>query len=164
MLKCTRVSSRRRFTKNAGEPKHTATRRLQAVLIAFFLCATLSLLAVYRVQPAIYTQELGGAARYGWMLLLLLLAVEAVLTVGMLRRWRWLVWLLVVAFASSLLRVPLLALRLAGLAGGSEPLWYDLVRALVGLVQGAIAVWMLRLYRRYGVWACRRAPEDAAPA
>ncbi len=149
------------LTRYGDSPTYPGDAPAPGVLIAFFPCATLSLLVVYRVQPAIYTQELGGAARYGWLLLLLVLAVEAFLTVGMLRRWRWHFWLLVVAFASSLLRLPLLALRLAGLVGGADPLWYDLVRALVGCVQGAIAVWMIRLYRRYGAWAWRRSPEDA---
>lgn len=133
-----------------------ATRQLQAVLISFCVLATISLLILYRVQPAIYRPTLGRVSDRGVALLLVaLVGFEAVLILGMLQRWRWLFWLLVVAFGASLVHLPLALLRLGGVIGGATPLWYDFVRAMVGCVQGAIAGWMVVLYRRYGVWACR---------
>jgi hypothetical protein len=74
--------------------------------------------------------------------------------VGILRRWRWLFWCLLLAFGVSVLRVPILAAQWAGLGGSGEPAWYDLARGAVSLLQGGIAAWMVALYRRYGVWAC----------
>ena len=140
-----------------------ATRQLQTVLISFCVLATLSLLILYRVQPAIYRSALGTfAARTVALLLVALVGGEVVLIIGMLQRWRWLFWLLVVAFGASALHLPLALLRLSGVIGGATPLWYDLVRAGIGTLQGLIAGWMIALYRRYGVWACRPRSADRA--
>jgi len=37
------------------------------------------------------------------------------------------------------------------------PVWYSVLRALVAVIELGIGIWMLRLYRRYGVWARDRA-------
>ena len=140
-----------------------ATRQLQTVLISFCVLATLSLLILYPVQPALYRPALGPVSRHTVALLLVaLVGGEGVLIIGMLQRWRWLFWLLFMAFGASLLHLPLALLRLGGVIGGATPLWYDLVRAGVGTVQGGIAGWMIALYRRYGVWACRPRSADRA--
>ena len=128
-----------------------ATRQLQAVLSAFFGFVTISLVVVYAVEPGIYAAVTGLAAP---LLLVPLLLLEALLVVGTLRRWRWVFWLILAAFGFSALRVPLLALELAGVLPLEQPLWYNLYRTLVAVVQAIIAVWMAWLFRRQGVWAC----------
>jgi hypothetical protein len=87
-----------------------------------------------------------------------LIAGEAILIAGILRRWRWLFWALLVVFGVSAVRVPLLPLQLARLIPGGDPPWYAILQAGIGLAQAAIAAWMLRQYRRHGVWACQRSP------
>jgi hypothetical protein len=137
----------------------SSTRGLQGVLIAFFVLVTAALLVIARTQPDIYGRDL--AALPGWagsLVFLVLIAVEAILIVGILRRWRWLFWALLVVFGVSAVRVPLLPLQLAHLIPGGDPPWYAILQAGIGLAQAAIAAWMLRLYRRHGVWACHWSP------
>jgi hypothetical protein len=75
-----------------------------------------------------------------------------VLRLGVLRRWRWTFWLLVVAFLFGVLRVPASLLALTGALPTAGPTWYELVQALVGVLQCAIGLLMLAGYRRAGVW------------
>jgi hypothetical protein len=143
----------------ADAPPTAATRRLQGVLIAFFVLVTAALLVIARTQPDIYGQDL--AALPGWagaLFFLVLIVAEAILVAGILRRWHWLFWALLVVFGFSAVRVPLLPLQLARLIPGGDPPWYALLQAGIGLAQAAIAAWMLRLYRRHGVWASQRSP------
>jgi peroxiredoxin len=79
-------------------------------------------------------------------------AFIALLGLGVLRRWRWTFWLLVVAFLFGELRVPASVLALTGVLPTSGPTWYVLVQALIGLLQCAIGLAMLGGYRRAGVW------------
>jgi hypothetical protein len=132
---------------------------LQGVLIAFFVLVTAGLLVISRAQPGLYGRDLAAFPAWaGALLFIALLAAEAILIVGILRRWSWLFWALLVVFGVSAIRLPLLPLQLVRLLPGGTPLWYALLQAGIGLVQAAIAVWMLRLYRRHGVWACQRSP------
>jgi hypothetical protein len=77
----------------------------------------------------------------------------ALLSVGVVRRWHWVFWLVVVAFLAGALRVPYAALQLAGLAEPSGPPWYELLQAAVGVAQVVIAALLLKGYRKGGVWA-----------
>jgi hypothetical protein len=81
-----------------------------------------------------------------------LLAFLTVLAAGVVRRWRWTFWLLAVAFLAGVLRVPASLLQLLGVVA-SSPTWYLLFQALVGVLQFAIGLAMLRGYRRAGTWA-----------
>ena len=137
-----------------------ATRQLQLALIAFFVGVTISLVVIYAVQPSIYESATGGLPAP--FLLIPLVLFEALLVVGTLQRWRWVFWLILVAFGASAIRVPVTALELAGILPPEQPVWYSLLRAAISVVQAVIAVWMLVLYRRLGVWACRKreAPGD----
>jgi hypothetical protein len=74
------------------------------------------------------------------------------LAIGTLRRWRWTFWLLLIAFAASVLRLPLFALQVLGVISMDVPLWYATLQAIVGSVQVAIAAAMLAGYRKHGAW------------
>jgi hypothetical protein len=142
-----------------AEAHSPQTRRLQGVLIAFFMLVTAGLLVISHVQPDLYGRDLAALPAWaGALLFCALLAADVLLIAGILRRWSWLFWALLVVFGVSAIRVPLLPLQLVHLLPGGNPPWYASVQAGIGLVQAAIAVWMLRLYRRHGVWACRRSP------
>jgi hypothetical protein len=106
--------------------------------------------------PEVYDQALQLPASDHRMFVLAFLAVLDVflvlLGVGVVRRWRWTFWLIMVAFILGVLRVPASALQLTGVLSADGPPWYVLLQALIGLVQLAIGLAMLVDYRRAGVW------------
>ncbi len=135
-------------------------QRLQGILIAFFLLAVLFLWVVYFADPSIYASTLllkpSTIDRYPLPVTLFLVAILvfiAVLIVGVLRHWRWLFWLVLIAFGFSILQIPATILQLTGVVPGNLPVWYSLSRMGVAIIQVGIAVWMVQIYRQYGVWA-----------
>jgi hypothetical protein len=75
-----------------------------------------------------------------------------VLVIATLRRWRWAFWLLMVAMAAGILRLPAFGLQLLGISPLDVPIWYATLQAFLGLVQVGIAVLMFAGYRRHGAW------------
>jgi hypothetical protein len=75
-----------------------------------------------------------------------------VISAGVVRRWRWLFWLILVVFLLGVLRVPVTVLELSGLMVASGPAWYIAVQGGVAVARFAIALLMLAGYRRSGVW------------
>jgi hypothetical protein len=135
-------------------------RRLEKVLIAFFVLAALFVVVVYVAAPSIYTKGLllepSPTDRYplpATLFLVALLMFIAVVIVGVVRHWRWLFWLLLVAFGFSILEIPATILQLMDVVPNPFPAWYSLSRMGVALLEVAIAVWMIQIYRHYGVWA-----------
>ena len=133
--------------------------RLERGIIAFFIFAALLLLLVYIADPAIYAQSLSLTSspsdRYPVAVTLFLVAILAfltLLTLGVVRHWRWLFWLMLVAFAGSVVQIPVLLLTITGVFPSSDPLWYTLLRVAAGVYELALAVWMIRVYQREGVW------------
>ncbi len=133
---------------------------MEMAVIAFFILAALSLLVVYLADPAIYAQSLSLASspaeRYPVPVTLFLvgiLAVIALLILGVVRHWRWVFWLMLVAFASSALQIPVTLLQITDVLPTADPLWYSLFRMGVAMAEIAIAVWMIHIYRHAGVWA-----------
>ena len=84
--------------------------------------------------------------------LLVVTAFFAVLSIGVIRSWRWTFWLILVVFLVGVLRVPASALQLAGIVPSQDPAWYVVLEAVVGLIQFIIALAMLAGYRKAGVW------------
>ncbi len=139
---------------------HSIGVSLEMAVIAFFILAALSLLVVYVADPAIYAQSLSLASspaeRYPVPVTLFLvgiLAVIALLILGVVRHWRWVFWLMLVAFASSALQIPVTLLQITDVLPTADPLWYSLFRMGVAMAEIAIAVWMIHIYRHAGVWA-----------
>ena len=107
-------------------------------------------------EPGVYDQALRLPASWppwaGIAFLLALAAFIALLAVGVLQRWRWIFWLILVAFLAGVLRVPVAILQLAGVLPTNLPSWYVVFQGLIGLAQLAIGLAMLAGYRRSGVW------------
>ncbi len=129
-------------------------------MIAFFILAALSLLVVYLASPSIYAQSLSltssPADRYPVPVTLFLVGVLVLITLlilGVVRHWRWLFWLMLVAFVGSALQIPVTLLQIADVLPSSDPLWYGLFRMGAAVVELALAVWMIHIYRHEGVWA-----------
>jgi len=75
-----------------------------------------------------------------------------VISAGVVWRWRWLFWVILVVFLLGVLRVPVTVLELSGQMAASSPAWYIAVQGVASVVQFAIALLMLVGYRRSGVW------------
>jgi hypothetical protein len=135
-------------------------RRLEQVLIAFFAACAFFVVGVYVAAPSIYTQALmlspTPMVRYplsATVFLVALLVFLTVVIVGVVCHWRWLFWLLLVAFGFSILQIPATILQLMGVVPVPFPAWYSLGRVGVALLEVGLAVWMLQIYRHHGVWA-----------
>jgi len=131
--------------------------RTQALLIGFVILSWAALVAILVGAPDLYDAELRplGLAGLPYVRLAFLAAITGLLVllaIGTLRRWRWMFWLLLIAFAAGVLRVPVFALQVVGAVSSDVPLWYTGLQAVVGLVQVAIAAAMFAGYRRHGPW------------
>jgi hypothetical protein len=142
---------------------HSIGVSLEMAVIAFFILAALSLLVVYLADPAIYAQSLSLASspadRYPVPVTLFLvgiLAVIALLILGVVRHWRWVFWLMLVAFSASALQFPAELLQISGVLPMTSPLWYSLFRLVVAVLELGLAVWMIQVYRHKGIWAMGR--------
>lgn len=124
--------------------------RSQALVLVFFVAAVVTAVVIAAVAP-----ETFGTPPPGAILVPFLVALGAFLvlaTIGVLRRWRWLYWLVVLAFLAGVLRVPATILELNHVLPRQGPDWYLLLQAAIGLVQFGIGLLLLRGYRRAGVW------------
>jgi hypothetical protein len=150
-------------------PTQRLSRRLQRTLLAFFCLSVLFLVVVYVAAPSIYTNTLslmpsptGRSPAAATLLLVGVGVFLAIVMIGVLRRWRWVFWLVLVATASMILDIPVTLLQLTGTLPALFPLWYSLCRIGASLIAVGIAMWMLQLYRRHGVGVRgRKAPSGA---
>ncbi|MBA2713769.1 MAG: hypothetical protein H0U55_09500 [Rubrobacteraceae bacterium] len=131
--------------------------RTQSLVLGFFVFAWISLVVILLMDPAIYDRALklpnGLHPLVGLAFLGALSALIAFLSIGVLRRWRWTFWLILVAFLiGGALRVPASVLELAGILVPAGPTWYVVFQAVLGLVQVGIGILMLAEYRRAGAW------------
>lgn len=130
--------------------------RTQAVVLGFALLAWLSLVGLLVAAPETLDRTLrllpGNRQPAELAFLVALSAFIALLGVGVVRRWRWTFWLVLVAFLAGLLRVPASVLELFGVLPSMGPTWYVLLQAAIGLVQFAIGLAMLAGFRKAGPW------------
>lgn len=130
--------------------------RTQAVVLGFALLAWLSLVGILVAAPETLDRTLrllpGNRQPAELAFLVALSAFIALLGVGVVRRWRWTFWLVLVAFLAGLLRVPASVLELFGVLPSMGPTWYVLLQAAIGLVQFAIGLAMLAGFRKAGPW------------
>jgi hypothetical protein len=131
--------------------------RTQALVLGFVAVSLAVLVFILVVAPELYDAQLApiGLAgneelRIGFFLAIA--ALIAVLVAGTLRRWRWTFWLILIAFAAGVVRVPVFGLQLFGLIPLEVPLWYAGLQAAIGVVQLVIALAMWAGYRRGGPW------------
>jgi hypothetical protein len=130
--------------------------RTQALVLGFFTAVVGSLVVIRVAAPDVYDQALRFPPSWPrWAataFLVALIAFVGLLAIGVLRRWRWTFWLVLVAFLFGVLRVPVAILQLAGGLPASTPTWYVAFQGLIGLAQFAIGVAMLAGYRHGGAW------------
>ena len=127
--------------------------RTQALVLGFFFLVWATLVALFAGASEVYYQAMNlSSAGAGLLFLLGISAFIALLGVGVLRRWRWMFWLIAVAFLFGVLRIPATVLTLEGVFPADGPTWYVLYQGFLGVVQFAIALFMLVGYHRAGTW------------
>jgi hypothetical protein len=130
--------------------------RVQGLVLGFFLMAWISLVAILVAAPEVYERRLRGlpgAQRIVEIVFVVALTAFIVfLSIGVLRRWRWAFWLILIAFLFGVLRIPVAVLQLSGLMTPDGPPWYVILQGVIGVVQVLIALAMILGYRRSGVW------------
>lgn len=131
------------------------TKTLVLALFAVYWVAVVTILVAARdVYDQLLSASLpGGNQRLaGVGVLLVLTALFALLSTGVIRGWRWTFWLILVAFLAGILHVLTATLRLVGLMAENGPVWYVVFQVVVGLIQFVIGLAMLTGYRKAGVW------------
>jgi hypothetical protein len=133
--------------------------RTKALVLALFAVYWVIVVVLLAAARDVYDGQLPQAVRLSGHQrpaelgpLLVLTALFAVLSTGVIRSWRWTFWLILVVFLAGILRVPAAALQLAGILPSQGPAWYVVLQAVVGLSQFGIALAMLAGYRKTGVW------------
>src|SRR5215213_9010999 len=136
--------------------------RMQSLVLGFFVMVWICLVAILVVEPRIYDSAMKlSAGQHRLAELGFLGAISTfivLLAFGVLRRWRWTFWLILVAFLFGVLRVPASILELTGVLPRAGPTWYVLFQALLGLVQVTIGLLMVAGYRRSGLWGSPGTP------
>ncbi len=94
------------------------------------------------------------------LLLVGVLVLITLLILGVVRHWRWLFWLLLVAFTASVIQIPVEGLQLLGVFPNPYPVWYSLFRDGAGFIELGFASWMIQTYRHQGVWMMGRKKES----
>jgi hypothetical protein len=137
--------------------------RLRRIVLGFFAAAVVSLLVFYIVSPEMYVRLLmlqpDPANPHPSEVTVFIAAVVilvALLATGVVRRWRWVFWLVMAAFTLSGLQILAVPFELAGVVSPGLPLWYILLRGVISALLLVIGVWMIRIYRRCGVWGAGR--------
>jgi hypothetical protein len=128
----------------------------QGLVLGFFGAALIGFVVILVVAPEIYLDTLKlprqGSLALEVAFLTTIAVFIGVLAVGVLRRWRWTLWLILIALLAGILRVPAALLELAGALPATDPTWYVIVQGLVGLIQFVIGLALIRGYRRSGIW------------
>src|SRR5437867_2803250 len=106
--------------------------RTQALVLGFLGFAWIGLVTILMVAPEVYDTALNldsANLRLGEIGLLVALSVFiAVMAFGVVRRWGWTFWLILVASLAGILRTLDSVLQLAGVLPQTGPSWYTLMQ------------------------------------
>src|SRR5260370_28536886 len=141
----------------ASASQSVSGNRLEWAILAFLVLAVLRLVVVYLIEPSIYATVFGlgvvPTERYPLGTTLFLLGIGGFVTFvigGVRRHWRWLFWLLLLAFGSAILEIPATLLQFRGVLPGSLPLWYGLYRMGIALGETGSPGGLVKLATRLG--------------
>jgi hypothetical protein len=113
--------------------------RTQWLVLAFFLAAWVTVITILAVSPQVYRPGLArapGSLRVAEIVFVVALSgLIGVISAGVVRRWRWLFWLILAVFFLGVLRVPVTVLELPGQMVASSPAWYIAVQGMASVVQ-----------------------------
>jgi hypothetical protein len=133
----------------------TILNRTQLLVLGFLVLVWIALVVILVFSPDVYAQSLrrapGDMRTIEAVFLVALSALIALLVLGVLRRWRWAFWLILVAFFFGVLRLPASILQLTGLMPATGPTWYEALQGAIGVDQFLIALAMFSGYRKAGL-------------
>ena len=133
-----------------------AINRTQGMVLGFFVYAWVTLAVSLVLSPSVREMTLRRLPGTGTPVLIAflvgLLGFLTVLAIGVVRRSRWLFWLLLLAFAAGLARLPLAVLQLSSRMSPEGPDWYVVLQGVTGVAQAGLAFAMFAGYRRAGPW------------
>jgi hypothetical protein len=108
-----------------GRANASVPNRIQALVLGFFVAVWVSLVLIVATAPDIFDRALRlGPGQHTIADATFLAAISAflvVLSIGVVRRWAWTFWLILVAFLTGILRIPLAALELTDVISTSDP-------------------------------------------
>ena len=109
-------------------PQAIEVNRTQGIVLVFFMLVWVALLAIVALAPDIYDQTLrqftfarGRTVELAFVGTISVFLI--ILSIGVVRRWRWLFWLILVAFTAGVLRLPISVLELTGTIALQGPAW-----------------------------------------
>jgi hypothetical protein len=129
--------------------------RVKGLVLAMFAAYWVTVIVIWIAARQVFDQVGGlprGKVGAETAEVVALTALIMLLSVGIVRGWRWLFWLILIAFLAGILRVPAAALEFAGKIPQQGPAWYVVLTAIVGMIQFVIALTMAAAYHRSGVW------------
>ena len=134
----------------------SATNRTQRLVLGFLVVVWITLAAILFASPQIYDSTLNlGPGAHPEADLAFFVSISiliAVLASGVVRRWRWMFWLILIAFLFGPIRVLASLLQLMGVLPSGAPSWYVGLQAAIGVIQLLIGLAMVAGYRRAGIW------------
>lgn len=139
----------------AARAERWVINRIKGLVLALFAAYWVAVMVIWIAARPVFDQVGGlprGQVGAEAAEVLALTALLMLLSVGIVRGWRWLFWLILLAFLAGILRVPAAALELDGKIPRQGPAWYVVLTAIVGVIQFVIALRMAAGYRRSGVW------------
>jgi len=119
------------------------TKRRFSILLALFAGYWVLVVVLLVAARGFYDSQLPQAVRLPGNnqrpveigTLLVLVALFAVLSSGVIRSWRWTFWLILVVFLLDIVRVPAAAFQPAGIVPRQGLAWDAVLQAVVGLIQ-----------------------------
>jgi hypothetical protein len=126
------------------------------LVLCFFAVVWLALAAILLASPQIYDSTLklgpGSQPQADLAFLISISVLIAALASGVVRKWRWTFWLILIAFLFGPVRVLASGFELIGLLPAGGPAWYVVFQAAIGVIQFLIALAMVSGYRKAGPW------------
>jgi hypothetical protein len=111
--------------------------RTQKLVLAFLWLAWAAAITIVAAAPQVYAPTLRRAPvslRAAEALFVIALSgLIGVISIGVVRRWRWVFWVILAVFFLGVLRVPVAALQLTGRIAAADPTWYVVVQAVAGV-------------------------------
>lgn len=130
--------------------------RTQVLVLAFFAASLVAVVAILALAPDVFDQALKSPfadrllVEVAFVVALSLFLV--ILGIGVVRKWRRMFWLTLLAFLAGVLRLAASVLELAGSIPLQGPAWYVVFQGAIGVVQFAIGMAMVAGYRHGGAW------------
>ena len=131
------------------------SNRIRAAVLGQFAAYWLVVMGIFLADRSLFDQILaqqvkatGDRTPFEVSTLFVLTALLSLLSVGVVRNWRWTFWLILIAFLFGMLRIPQVALELIGRLPKPFPTWYTLLIAVVGTIQFVTGLAMLTYWLR----------------